>query len=63
MKRRKKKENTYSQTALLEKTELRDNLDQAPVSRNWGSELDAEVSSTSSTRPQLEVVVLNGLFP
>jgi hypothetical protein len=48
MKRTKKVKNAYRQTSWLEKPER--------VGR-W------RLSLTSSTRPQLEEAVLNGLFP
>jgi hypothetical protein len=41
---------------------VRDNLDQAPGSRNWGSELDADAEFNFYYLPQLEEAVLNGLF-
>jgi hypothetical protein len=41
---------------------VRKNLDPAPGSRNWGSEL-MTLSSTCSTLPRREKAVLNGLFP
>jgi hypothetical protein len=42
---------------------LRDNLDQAPVSRNWGASWTLMLSSTTSTRPQLEEAVFNCFLP
>jgi hypothetical protein len=42
---------------------VRDNLDQAPVLAIGGASWTLTLSSTSSTRPQLEEAVLNGLFP
>jgi hypothetical protein len=42
---------------------VRDNLDQAPGSRNWGSELDADAEFNFFTRPRREKAVLKGLFP
>jgi hypothetical protein len=42
---------------------VRDNLNQAPGSRNnGGASWTLVLSSTSSTRPQLGEAVLNGLF-
>jgi hypothetical protein len=42
---------------------LRDNLDPARGSYNWGASWALTLSSTSSTRPRLEKAVLNGLYP
>jgi hypothetical protein len=42
---------------------VRDNLDQAPGSRDWGSELDADAEFNFSSRSRREKAVLNGLYP